>query len=338
MKRKNIFETNFEIVKGEDIREYYLEDKYYDNEEGTLAGSCMKGNECQEYLNIYVENDDVVSLIIFRSEHDRELITGRALLWDATLESTNEKIKFMDRVYVNKSNDIELFKQFAIKNGYYYKHKQDYSETPLMFNDKVLSEEDSKIYVDINPGNYELYPYIDTVKYHIIRKGILKNYEPGVIRNSTEGGCEYCNATGEVECDECYGEGEVECSDCYGSGKNYCGECDGDGYTYCRTCNGDGNYDCNTCEGEGEVECSDCGGSGEDGDDNCSTCDGKGKVECSDCDGDSTVKCDECEEGRIDCRYCDGEGSVKCYNCEGEGSVKCDGCDGEGEKVCGDCQ
>ncbi len=338
MKRKNIFETNFEIVKGEDIREYYLEDKYYDNEEGTLAGSCMKGNECQEYLNIYVENDDVVSLIIFRSEHDRELITGRALLWDATLESTNEKIKFMDRVYVNKSNDIELFKQFAIKNGYYYKHKQDYSETPLMFDNKVLSVEDSKIHVDINPGNYELYPYIDTVKYHIMSKGILKNYEPGVVRNSTEGSCDYCNSTGEAQCDDCYGEGEVECGDCDGSGKNYCDNCNGDGYTYCRTCDGEGNYDCYKCDGDGEVECSDCDGSGEDGDDNCSTCDGEGKVECSDCDGDSTVKCDECDEGRIECGYCYGEGSSECDNCEGEGNVKCDTCGGKGEKKCSECQ
>jgi hypothetical protein len=339
MKRRNIFDTNFEIVKGEDIRTYYLEDNYYDNEEGTLAGSCMKGDDCQEYLNIYVENDDVVSLIIFRSEHDRELITGRALLWDARLKSNDKSIKFMDRVYVNKSNDIELFKQFAIKNGYYYKHKQDYSETPLMFNDQVLSEYDSKIYVDVNPGNYRVYPYMDTVKYHIINDGLLKNYEPGVKRDSTDGECSYCNSTGVASCNECYGDGRYQCYECDGDGTTGCSSCDGDGYIYCDNCSGEGNYDCNDCDGSGEIECSTCDGNGEDEDGNsCSDCDGRGNIECSTCDGRGSVDCEECNNGNVPCGRCDGDGSSECGQCDGAGDFECETCEGTGQRECSECQ
>ena len=46
-------------------------------------------------------------------------IKGRAILWDAKIN--NENVKFMDRIYTTKDNDVELFKQYAEKNGYWYK-------------------------------------------------------------------------------------------------------------------------------------------------------------------------------------------------------------------------
>jgi hypothetical protein len=47
----------FELVKGEDIRKWYLVDRY-EEENGQLGNSCMRYKRCQPYLDIYVQNPD----------------------------------------------------------------------------------------------------------------------------------------------------------------------------------------------------------------------------------------------------------------------------------------
>jgi hypothetical protein len=70
---------NFEIVEGEDIRRWYLTDKYNEGR-GTLGGSCMQYRECQRYLDIYVNNPDKVKLCILKTDNGQKL-KGRALVW-----------------------------------------------------------------------------------------------------------------------------------------------------------------------------------------------------------------------------------------------------------------
>jgi hypothetical protein len=317
-KRNDVFETNFKIVKGRDIRKYYHVENYASGD-GTLGSSCMRYSKCQDYLDIYVDNDAVSLIILF--DDDQKYIIGRALLWTATQQSTNTEIKFMDRVYVNQSNDIELFRQFAIKNKFHYKHKQDYSDTPLMFDNNQLSTEDSYITIfNVSIGDDDLYPYVDTVKYYCESDETLTNnsneYNDKVLDSTSGGRCSECDGEGYVECNRCEGEGQRDCYNCDGDGDEECEECGGDGEEDCNECGGDGTTnDCETCEGVGTVD-------GE----SCTDCEGTGRESCHRCDGSGKQSCHNCNDGRITCHNCDGDRRVECHSCDGDGQVPCEEC------------
>lgn len=284
MKKKNDIFNNFEIVNGYDIVKYYLEDNYT-SLEGTLGNSCMRHHSCQDYFDIYSENTDSVSLIIFKDTVKEDTICGRAILWDAIQISTGKDIKFMDRIYVNKSSDTEIFKQYAITNGFHYKEKQNYSETPLMFNNKVLSVEDSLIKVYVDGKDYDYYPYVDTVKYYNYN-GVLSNSSSkyNIKLDSTNGGrCDICDSTGRVECYECSTYGKVDCYGCGGIGKTNCSNCWGDGAVSCPEDDCDNQtIGCPECNSEGTFECMECDG---DGSLTCSNCNGEGFNDCPECNG-----------------------------------------------------
>lgn len=339
--------NRFEIVKGEDIRKWYFRNNY-EKEEGTLGSSCMRYAKCQKFLDIYVEND-TVSLIILKSKTDNEKIIGRAILWDAKLvnkpdETDDTDIKFMDRIYIIDSADTEFFKQFAIKNGFHYKNRQDYSTTPLVFNGKILSDDESLIYVSVKSGDYNYYPYMDTVKFYNT-EGILTNDDSDDHEyelTDTEGGngsCSECGGSGNVECSNCDGDGEQSCDDCSGNGEVGCDECDGEGSIECSNCDGDGEIDCNECDGSGDFECDECDGSGEDSDGNeCSNCSGNGRVDCNSCDGKGKEECNRCDgNGKKNCSECSGHGEVECSSCYGRGEYECRRCDGSGRVDCYEC-
>lgn len=294
MEKKNDVFNNFKIVKGEEIRKYYNSSKYA-SLDGTLGSSCMRFSSCEDYFDIYTMNDDV-SLIVFMDNVEEDTIKGRALLWDAMQISTGNTIQFMDRIYVNKSNDTELFKQFAIMNKFHYKKKQDYSDTPFMFNNKEISVSDSYIKVYLEAIDYDYYPYADTVKYYNQNTGILSNSQTKyLIRlDSTTGGrCDICDTSGRVECYECDENGNVECYECGGSGKESCSNCDGEGNVECPDCDGR-DPDCDFCKGAFKVECPRCDG---DGDFNCPECNGSGDKLCDNCGGEGMRDCPECNGG-----------------------------------------
>ena len=133
-------DVNFEIVKGEDIRKYYLESNY-ETSRGQLGNSCMRYMRCQPYLDIYVKNPEVCSLLILRSDKEPEKIKGRALLWKL---ETGEG--FQDRIYTINDSDRELFEDWGIKNGY----KKNYDNTH------------SIMYVQLGKYSYSQFPYMDT--------------------------------------------------------------------------------------------------------------------------------------------------------------------------------
>lgn len=86
--------------------------------------------------------------------------------------------------------------------------------------------------------------------------------------------------------------------------------------------------------------------------DGCQECD-EGEVDCEYCDGDGYDGCQECDGGLVDCEYCDGDGTVServnCpEDCNEDGMLvtyeDCETCNGEGEieesdetVECGDC-
>lgn len=221
---RNGFER-FKIVKGEDIRKWYLYTNY-ESQNGTLGKSCMKGDFCQPYFDIYTENTKNVSLIILESDEDKSKISGRAILW-----TDKDGKNFMDRVYVNNSPDITLFIEFANNNNFYYKSKQDSNEaTPFKLDDIVLI---TSIVIQLPIIKYRAYPYMDTLKYYYHEKRILTNsrdvndpnyyYLTGT-RGNVPGECEFCGDEGTVDCPECDGT-DPNCYFCEGNGSVDCPEC-----------------------------------------------------------------------------------------------------------------
>jgi hypothetical protein len=151
---------HFDVVSGDDIK-YWYEQSHYKNQNGTLGNSCMKYDSCQQYLDIYTENPEVVRLIILYDKdgsiHDNKYtsnkIIGRALLW----KLANRDVYYMDRIYTNSDSDMNLFEEFADKNGwiYYLRHKSGLS-------DKSKDE----FLVKIKNKDYDYYPYMDTFYYY----------------------------------------------------------------------------------------------------------------------------------------------------------------------------
>lgn len=277
---------NFSVVKGDDIKFWYNQRNNMPG--GSLGSSCMKHDKCQEYFDIYTKNPNQVSMIILKSYEDESKICGRALLWTDT-----ENRKFMDRIYINDNSHEDMFIEYAISNGYYYKEEQSFSNPDVMLNDKKVN---ISIMVKLDEYEFDNYPYVDTLK--CLKDGVLytddgdNDYDYKL--TSTEGGngiCDSCNGSGEISCGNCCGDAVVECHECYGSGEESCDECN-NGIIECEECYGSGNIDeidCNTCDGSGEISCNNCN---------------NGKVDCSICDGSGDISCDECYNGVISCDEC----------------------------------
>ncbi len=156
----------FDVVSGYDIANWYYEGTY-DTDNSTLGGSCMRYEECENYFGIYTENSDVVKLVILYADrggrikdgkYKSDVIKGRALLW-----KTNQGDMFMDRIYTNNDSDVELFKQFAEKNGWWCKKVQNSSN--MFTAQKGNAFKDPSYSVDLKWADHEYYPYVDTLSY-----------------------------------------------------------------------------------------------------------------------------------------------------------------------------
>jgi hypothetical protein len=92
---------------------------------------------------------------------------------------------FMDRIYTNNDSDVELFKQFAEKNGWWCKKTQNSSNDFTA--QKGSSFKDPTYSVDLKWAKHESYPYVDTLSYLSMNEldsrdssGILSN-DPDLI-------------------------------------------------------------------------------------------------------------------------------------------------------------
>jgi hypothetical protein len=312
-KIKNKF-SKFRIISGEEIRKFYLEDNYL-NGNGTLGKSCMRYGRCQKYLDIYVNNPNIVSMVILMSD-EPDKICGRAILW-----TTSKGLKLMDRIYTNFDYDEILFKDFAKSNGFLHKKNQDSMSGSFVGVNGESVSDDFIVQLD-SKGQYDYYPYMDTFQYYNFSNGVLSNssnFNFDYELTDTEGGngnCDTCGGSGTAMCYRCDGDGDIECDECNA------------GTVECSNCDGSGKEDCSTCDGSGKGDCGECGGSGEDSDGNqCSECDGDGEVDCSNCDGSGEEDCSECDGNcGVDCDTCGGGGSVTCFSCDGTGEVDCPDC------------
>ena len=168
-------ENKFELVSGEDIRKYYLFSNYVE-EKGDLGNSCMRYTRCQSYLNIYVENPEIVRLLIYKDENDK--ILGRALIWklNAYNDLDNKAPYFMDRVYTIDDATKKLFQDFAEKEKWAWRTSSTYHRSQDITFDGV--EHDSiSLEIQLDKWKFNQYPYMDTFKRLDPSDGILYNDE-----------------------------------------------------------------------------------------------------------------------------------------------------------------
>jgi hypothetical protein len=171
----------FDIVSGKLIAHWYYEDQYVGGG-GSLNNSCM-ANVDSDYFDIYSHNPNQCSLVILYSD-DGEIndgkytsnqIKGRALLWTGNLDG--QPVKFMDRIYTVNDSDVELFKQFAEKNGWWYKSEQSMYPHTKQTNGKITK---SGIFeVNLDDGDWPYYPYMDTLCFLDTDTDILSNNKEG---------------------------------------------------------------------------------------------------------------------------------------------------------------
>ena len=102
-------------------------------------------------------------------------IRGRAVLWDID-ELDEEKVerKFLDRIYVIKSHDIEKFINLAKKNGWLYKKSQDMWDSTQIIDPTDNSARNRSMMIH-GIKEYKAYPYMDTMKYFNIEQKYLTN-------------------------------------------------------------------------------------------------------------------------------------------------------------------
>lgn len=160
---KDASRSNLKEVSGDEIRKIYSGEGHAIADVGQLGGSCMIGKD-KSYFDLYVKNDDVVSMLVMESDGK---ILGRALLW--TLRDGNI---FMDRVYTITDSDAVIFENYAIKKGYYYRNNSGNSDVKIYFNGKKSTK---KLIVDLDNFKFKKYPYLDTLCYLNDEEGFLTN-------------------------------------------------------------------------------------------------------------------------------------------------------------------
>ena len=148
MLRENSLD-DFKVVEGKDIRKWYHQKYYEGDSSGQLSNSCMRYPTCQDYFDIYVQNPEVCKMVIYLNEFNQ--LRGRALLW-----ILSDGKKYMDRIYTSKDSYETLFLKWGSKNGY----------SRTIKNNSV---------VNVKPGDYELYPYMDTFQYYDADGGRLSD-------------------------------------------------------------------------------------------------------------------------------------------------------------------
>ena len=181
---KNDNLDRFEIVKGDSIRFWYDQENYsrFIREDTTLAKSCLRYKESGKFLELMVKNPDLVNMLILKDDANK--LRGRALIWNLTEPSGRV---FMDRIYTVNDSDVELYKSFAVDNGWLYKKRQTFGYDHNIVDGKTGDEHSwnellLKVQLKNKPKNY--YPYLDTLcvynhkEYSVCNNGNLLRKPP----------------------------------------------------------------------------------------------------------------------------------------------------------------
>lgn len=184
----------FKLVSGDDIAKYYNAEKYY-NQSGSLGSSCMR-EEKNSLFKIYSKNPKKVKLLLYVDGDDK--IHGRALVWKVKTSPCESKY-FMDRIYTNRDSDLNRFKKFADTEGWFYKKLASSMDNQNIFFVYRGSQVAGEVVVKLE-GDFERYPYLDTVSFLSKDKKFLSNL-------SSPGGWRLLSVWGQKDkCVDCGGK------------------------------------------------------------------------------------------------------------------------------------
>lgn len=185
------------LIEGDDIYDAYDADNYSTilGKDSNLWGSCMRHEECRDWLSIYADNKKVCQLLI--AEDTEKKILGRAIIW-----KLDDGRVAMDTIY-SPDSIRETFFNYAIKEGWYYKSSQSCHHHNFdRYNGEHNQDSNFKrAMVTLTHHDYDLYPYMDSL-YYLSSDGRLSNElftgDKFYILRDTGGGYEQ---GGYVECE-----------------------------------------------------------------------------------------------------------------------------------------
>ena len=200
-----VFNGTLREVKGKEIVHWYNQSQYADRQH-TLSSSCMKYDECEDYIEFYAKNEETVSMIIATDQEDR--LIGRAIVWHNAILDSNKngkhQVALCDRVY-GKPLTITAIDAYAANKGYARKETQDYhSQRDIVLSNGQVLNTDITIYV----RSHDFYPYMDTMKSIDVNgsTGVLYNNSDHKSLTGTDGNSESMTRTRDGELyneDEC---------------------------------------------------------------------------------------------------------------------------------------
>lgn len=173
-------DSRIKIVKGQELKDFYSKDNYNPDAfaGSTLGGSCMKHDRCQDYIDFYVINN--IEMVVLLSKDDDTKIDARAILWTiSNIDGDEIERKFMDRIYTIYDYDTNKLIDYAKKQGWLYKKRQN-----MEAREQICDPKDDTCYardmrtsnnIKVNPN--DLYPYMDTMKFFHVDSGYLTNEE-----------------------------------------------------------------------------------------------------------------------------------------------------------------
>jgi len=168
-------ENKMFVVYGNDIKKWYNGDLYYRGG-GSLSSSCMRSVN-SSYFDIYSENDkdngaySHIGMLILLDDNDR--LRGRAIVWFNSIRPEPGRI-FMDRIYYTSESEITLFKDYARKHGWLYKHQQTYGN-PVYVDPKDGNKHGLALTFRLKQKNYRYYPYMDTMIFYTPETGRISS-------------------------------------------------------------------------------------------------------------------------------------------------------------------
>ena len=154
------------IIQGEDLRKAFLIENVV-AEVGDYATNCLRYESCQEFLDLFVENKDVVKAVVIKNEANK--ILARALLW-----TTDSGDIVMDRIYSVDISWKSVLRKWANNNGYYYRAKDDtkpFNSTRFIYKGNEIEKE---FFITLKKFKFQTYPYLDTF-FHMSEDGVLSN-------------------------------------------------------------------------------------------------------------------------------------------------------------------
>lgn len=169
----------FKVEPAKNIPNIYCYD--YQSEEGSIGGSCMKGDA--DLVSFYKDVPGLRIVTMYNTKQfnsDNEpLLVGRALLWKARRQSDGIEIDYLDRAYVQQDFMYQSFSAYAIENGWWAKAHLDTREyREEIVNPLTEESEEHYLYVPIEDMDEHKgpFPYIDSFAWG--KDDRLMNYEP----------------------------------------------------------------------------------------------------------------------------------------------------------------